>query len=103
MRNPPGHISSRSLEVGFLTWADQQRAVGYVPVSFSVPPVDGICNCCDTAGDLYRAFVIAAGAAGCGVVGTAGATGGLTVNNAGKASGVAGATTGVLGVMFNGI
>ena len=63
-----------------------------------IPPVDGICSCDGTAGDLCGVFVIAARAAGCsgvvGATGAAGAAGGLAANNAGKASGEAGATTG---------
>ena len=96
----PGHISSISLEVGLLTWADQRRAADAAPVSFSVPPVDGICGCDGTSGDLHGVFVVTAGAAGCGGVvgatGAAGAAGGTAANNAGKASGVAGATTGAV-------
>ena len=68
-----GHISSISLEVGLLTWADWQMAVGAVPVCFSVPPVDGICSCDGTAGNFHRVFMVTVGAAGCG--GVAGATG----------------------------
>ena len=73
-------------------------AAGAVPVCFGVPPVDGICSRDGTAGDLRGVFVVAAGAAGCGGVagatGAAGAAGGLAANNAGKPSGVAGATSG---------
>ena len=50
-----GHISSRSLEVGFLTWVDWQMA-GAAPVCFSVPPVDGIYGHDGTAGDLCGVF-----------------------------------------------
>ena len=56
--------------------------MGAVPVRFSVPPVDGICGHDGTAGDLRGVFVVAMG----------------TANNAGKASGVAGPTTGVVDV-----
>ena len=77
-------------------------AVGAVPVCFGVPPMDGICGHNGTAGDLHGMFVVAAGAAGCsgvaGATGAAGAAGGLAANNAGKASGVPGATTGVVDV-----
>ena len=73
-------------------------AAGAAPVCFGIPPVDGICGRDGTAGDLHGVFVVAAGAAGCGGVvgatGVAGAAGGLAANNAGKASGVAGATSG---------
>ena len=73
-------------------------AAGAAPVCFGVPPVDGICGRDGTAGDLHGVFVVAAGAAGCGGVagatGAAGAAGGLAANNAGKASGVARATSG---------
>ena len=72
-------------------------AAGAPPVCFSVPPMDGICSQDGTAGDLHRVFVVAVGAAGCsginGATGTAEAAGGLAANNAGKASGVARATT----------
>ena len=99
----PGHISSISLEVGLLTWADRQTAAGAALVCFSVPPVDGICSHNRTAGDLHGVFVVAAGAAGCGcgvgATDAAGAAGGLAANNAGKASGVAGATTGDVDVL----
>ena len=94
-----GHISSMSLEGGLLTQADRQGAVGAAPVCFSVPPVDGICGHDDTTGDLHRVFVVAAGAAGCGgVAGAAGTAGGLAAGNEGRASAVAGATTGVVNV-----
>ena len=77
-------------------------AAGIALVCFGVPPVGGICGCDGTAGDLHGVFVVAAEAAGCGgVVGAtdaAGAAGGLATNNVGKASGVAGATTGVVDV-----
>ena len=70
--------------------------------SASVPPVDGICGCDGTAGDLHGVFVVAAGATGCcGVADAtdaAGAACGLAANNSGKASGIAGATTGVVDV-----
>ena len=72
--------------------------MGAAPVCFSVPPVDGLCGCDGTAGNLCRVFVVAAGETGCGCVagatGAAGVAGGLAANNAGKASDVAGATTG---------
>ena len=102
IRGQSSHISSISLEVGLLTQADQQMAVGAAPVAFGVPPVDDICGHNGTAGDLHGVFVVAAGTA-CydGVVdatGAAGAAGGLAANNAGEASGVAGATTGVVDV-----
>ena len=77
-------------------------AAGAAPICFSVPLVDGICSHNGTAGDLHGVFVVAVGVAGCG--GVAGATdaaraaGGLAANNTGKASGVAGATTGVVDV-----
>ena len=75
-------------------------AAGAAPVCFSVPPVDSICSCNGTAGDLHGVFEVVAEAAGYGgVVGAtddAGVAGGLAANNAGKASGVAGATTGVV-------
>ena len=97
-----GHISSGSLEVGFLTPADQQRATGAVLVCFGVPPVDGICSGNGTAGDLCGVFEVAAGATGCGGVNdatdVAGTACGLAANNAGKASGIAGTTTGVVDV-----
>ena len=64
--------------------------------------MDGICGHDGIVGDLHGVFVVATGAAGCGVfadaTGAAGAAGGLAANKAGKASGVAGATTGVLDV-----
>ena len=65
-----GHISSRSLDVGFLTWADLQGAAGAVQVCFGVPPVDGICGHCGvhtTGGDLLGVLVAAAGAATVGL------------------------------------
>ena len=77
-------------------------AEGAVPVCFSVLPVDGICGHDGTTGDLCGVFVVAAGAAGCdGVAEATGAAGtacGLAANNAGKTSGVAGATTGDVGM-----
>ena len=77
-------------------------AVGAALVCFSVPLVDAICSHNGMAGDLHGVFVVAAGAAGCGGVAgatdAAGAAGGLATNNAGKSSGVAGATTGVVDV-----
>ena len=86
-----GHISSISLEVGLLTWADQQMAVGAALVCFSVLPVDDICGHNGTTGDLHGVFVFAAEAVGCGgvagVTGAAGAAGRLAANNTGKASG----------------
>ena len=91
----PGHISSISLEVGLLTRADPQMAAGAAPVCFGVPAMDGTCCCNGTAGDLHGVFVVAVRAAG---TGAAGAAGGLAANYAGKASGVAGATTGVVDV-----
>ena len=63
--------------------------------------MDDICGHCGIVGDLHGVFVVAAGVAGCAVADatdTAGATDGLTAKNAGKASGVAGATTGVVGM-----
>ena len=66
------HISSRSLDVGFLMYTDQQGAEGTVLVCFGVPPVDGICGCCGvqtTGGDFLGVFVVAAaGAATVGLV-----------------------------------
>ena len=77
-------------------------AAGAALVCFGVPSLDGICGQDGTAGDLCGVFVVAAGAAGCdgvaGATGAAGAAGGLAVNNTGEASGVAGATTGVVDV-----
>ena len=58
-----GHISSRSLDVGFLMCAEWQRAVGTVLVCFGVPPADGICDCCGvqtTGGDFLGVFAVAA-------------------------------------------
>ena len=73
-----------------------------MPVCFSVLPVDGICGCNDTTGDLHGVFVVAAGAAAYGGVagarGAAGIAGELAAGNAGRASAVAGATTGVVDV-----
>ena len=64
--------------------------------------MDDICSRDGTAGDLCGVFVVAVGAAGCGSIagatGAAGAAGGLAANNAGKALGVAGATTGDMDV-----
>ena len=63
---------------------------GAALVCFGVPPVDGICSCNGTAGDLHGAFVVAAVTAGCGAVAgatdAAGAASGLAANNAGKDS-----------------
>ena len=67
-----GYISSRSLDVAFLMWVDQQRAVGTAPVCFTLPPVDGICGHCGvhtTGGSFLGVFVVvAAGAATVGLV-----------------------------------
>ena len=74
----PCHISSISLEVGLLAQADQQGAAGTVPVSFGVPPVEGICfHCCVhmAGGGLCGVFEVAVEAACCGVAGSTGAAG----------------------------
>ena len=60
--------------------------------------MDGIYG---TTGNLYGVFLVTVGIVGCGVAGTTGvaeAAGGLAANNTGKASGVAGATTDVVGM-----
>ena len=44
LRFSSNHISSRSLEVGFLTQADWQMTAGAVLVCFGAPPVGGICG-----------------------------------------------------------
>ena len=78
-------------------------AVGAALVSFGVPQVDDICGHDGTAGDLHGVLVVAMGVASCDdvahAIGAAGAAGGLAANNAGKASGVAGATTGDVDVL----
>ena len=99
-----GHISSRSRVGGFLTLVDRQVAVGAVLVTFVALPVDGVCR---TPADFLGVFngVLAVGTAGCGL-GVAGATGaaagaagaGLTGNNPGEDSGVAGAMSVLTGM-----
>ena len=62
----PSHISSRSLDVGFLMHTDRRGTVGAAPVCFGVPPVDGICGCCGvqtTGGDFLGVFAVAAAGA----------------------------------------
>ena len=90
------------MEVGFWTQVDWQRTAGAVLVSFGISPEGGICGHDDTTGDLHGVFVVAAGTAGCGDVagatGAAGTAGRLAAGNAGRASAVAGATTGVVDV-----
>ena len=75
---------------------------GAVLVCFGVPPVGGICGHGDTTGDLHGVFVVTVVAAGCGGVagatGAAGTAGGLAASNVGRASAVAGTTTGVVDV-----
>ena len=95
-----GHISSRSWVGGFLNLVDWQVVVGAAPVTFVALPVDGFCR--TTAVGCFLGVsigLVAAGAAGGLCV--AGATGagagaavtGLTGNNPGEDSGVAGATS----------
>ena len=80
--------------------------MGAVPVTFVALPVDGFCRTTAVGGFLGVSIgVVAAGAAGCGL-GVAGATGaaagaagtGLTGNIPGEDSGVAGATSVVVGM-----
>ena len=94
------HILSRSKVGGFLTLVDQQVAAGAVPVTFVALPVDGFCRTTAVGGFLGVSIgLVAAGTAG--GLGVAGATGavagdavtGLTGNNPGEDSGVAGATS----------
>ena len=99
-RGGPGHISSRSRVGGFLTLVDRRVAAGAVPVIFVALQVDGFCRTTAVGGFLGVSIgLVAAGAAGgLGVAGAAGAVAGtavagLTGNNPGEDSGVAGATS----------
>ena len=88
------YISSRSLDGGFLLWADQHRTAEAVPVRLGWAPVDGICIHCGehtTDGSLHGVFGVAAGAAGVDVVGATVA--GLTAWVAGAGACIAGATS----------
>ena len=96
-----GSHLSISLEVGLLAQADWQGAAGAALVCFGVPPVEGICCCCGVCmegGGLFGVFVVAVGAACCGVAGAVGAAGGFADGACSKDSGVAGTTSAVVDV-----
>ena len=93
-----GHISSRSQVGGFLTLVDRRVAACAAPVTFVALPVDGFCRTTAVGGFLGVSIgVVAVGAAdGLGVAGATGAVAavaGLTGDNPGEDSGVAGATS----------
>ena len=103
-RGSPGHISSRSRVGGFLTLVDWQVAAGAALVIFVALPVDGFCRTTAVGGFLGVSIGLVAASAADGV-GVAGATGaaarfnvtGLTGKNPGEDSGVAGATSVLVG------